>query len=525
MKIPIIDLFAGPGGLGEGFSSLINGTRHFRIGLSVEMDSYAHRTLSLRAFYRHYINEEKQVPAEYYRYITGDISLDDMTACHKGEWAAAENEALCAELGNPGEKHQPEIDKRIAAVLKGAKEWVLIGGPPCQAYSLVGRSRMQNANDYKKKHGHAFDKDHRHKLYRQYLRIIAMQSPAVFVMENVKGILSAKLDGERIFPQILKDLRDPAAAAQEYAWKGVKKGNYHIVSFVTGDEPVSGQEYEYLIKAEQYGVPQARHRVILLGVRDDIYRKIGGEIKKMEKNEGPSVENIIGNMPRLRSGLSKGQDSVGRWKKYFKGLSSAPWIADLDSDIQAEIKKSIRVLARDDLDRQYDGEEQYSEDKMGDWYADGKLKGLPNHSTRAHMDSDLARYLFVSTYGAVEGRSPHLKDFPDELLPDHENTKNVNPEELKFSDRFKVQLWDEPASTITSHISKDGHYFIHPDPTQCRSLTVREAARLQTFPDNYFFEGGRTQQYHQVGNAVPPYLAKQLAEVVWDIMKRARAKA
>jgi DNA (cytosine-5)-methyltransferase 1 len=344
-------------------------------------------------------------------------------------------------------------------------------------------------------------------------------------MENVKGILSATLDKKRIFPRILEDLRDPACAAKQYGWENARQNKYRIVSFVTGQEPEAGRENDYLIKAEKYGVPQARHRVILLGVREDIYKKIGGEISPLESTGGASMDSIIGNLPRLRSGFSKGKDSVSRWKEYFKGLLSAPWMTDLDSEIQDEIKKAIRVLARDDLGRKYDGGGHYSADKLGAWYADGQLKGLPNHSTRSHMDSDLARYLFVAAYGAVEGRSPHLKDFPEELLPDHENAKGVKPEDQKFSDRFKVQLWDEPASTITSHISKDGHYFIHPDPTQCRSLTVREAARLQTFPDNYFFEGGRTQQYHQVGNAVPPYLAKQLAEVVWDILKRAGVKA
>jgi DNA (cytosine-5)-methyltransferase 1 len=129
------------------------------------------------------------------------------------------------------------------------------------------------------------------------------------------------------------------------------------------------------------------------------------------------------------------------------------------------------------------------------------------------MPADLGRYFYAALYGKIVGISPKARSFPSELAPDHRSWKTG-----KFADRFRVQVWNMPATTITSHIAKDGHYFIHPDPAQCRSLTVREAARLQTFPDNYFFKGNRTQQFIQVGNAVPPFLARKVAAALRNLL-------
>jgi DNA (cytosine-5)-methyltransferase 1 len=143
------------------------------------------------------------------------------------------------------------------------------------------------------------------------------------------------------------------------------------------------------------------------------------------------------------------------------------------------------------------------------WLEDRELHAVAQHETRGHMRSDLGRYLFASVFAEIVGESPKADQFPADLIPRHRNWHSGH-----FADRFRVQLADRPATTITSHISKDGHYFIHFDPAQCRSLTVREAARLQTFPDDYLFLGNRTEQYVQVGNAVPPYLARQIAELL-----------
>lgn len=519
---PVIDLFAGPGGLGEGFSTYTTAGKHpFRIKLSIEKDAFAHMTLKLRAFYRYFIHENLPAPVEYYKYLAGEIERDALFRKFPEAAKCADEEALCAELGSD-DFSDSYFDKIIEKVLHDEKEWLLIGGPPCQAYSLVGRSRrlgaLKDENGNLIDNGRAFFDDHKHKLYQQYLRIIAKYSPSVFVMENVKGILSSKLNGENIFPVILKDLQAPSIAAKAHNWGKVANYSYRTISFVTGTE--TNNNSKYLIKTEKYGIPQARHRVIILGIREDIWTQINGCVSSLIEKEVVTVSEVLTGLPKIRSGFSKRKTANSEdWKNYLSNAKKTMWFNEIDSDVKKIIQKADDEREKQNFEIKSNERKACQTKTYAEWYDDQSLTCLCNHEARTHMDSDLYRYLFVSAYGKAKDVSPCLKDFPEELLPDHKNVRK-NGENQKFADRFKVQLWNKPSSTITSHISKDGHYFIHPDPVQCRSLTVREAARLQTFPDNYFFEGNRTQQYHQVGNAVPPLLAKQMAEIVYDIFQR-----
>lgn len=527
MFIPVIDLFAGPGGLNEGFSHKLKGEYRFKSVLSVEKEYPEHQTLSLRAFYRYFLYNKIDVPQEYYDYIQHrtPITREELWAMYPEAAKTADDEALQFTLGDD---EDPEnfrfLSNKIKNALQGHKDWLLIGGPPCQAYSLVGRSRQigglrrteQSTYDAEQK----FYQDHRHKLYRQYLRILALFTPAVFVMENVKGILSAKLNGAPIFPQILQDLRDPSISAKEYGWEAKTNHKYHIFSFVTGTEPTNLSDY--LIRSEEYGIPQARHRVILLGIRDDVLDAIGKNVGKLKPSARTTVAEVIGKLPALRSGFSRKQDTLEEWKAYLANIINEEFFSELSGPVKTAMKdytkKRDAFVAGRTTTSNYVAEPEL----LNEWYSDPQLSYYLNHETRAHMASDLYRYLYVSIVGELQKHSPQLGDFPEGLLPNHKNVikQSDKKAEQKFADRFKVQVWDSPSSTVTSHISKDGHYFIHPDPLQCRSLTVREAARLQTFPDNYFFEGNRTQQYHQVGNAVPPYLAHRLSQIVYEIFEK-----
>jgi DNA (cytosine-5)-methyltransferase 1 len=229
-------------------------------------------------------------------------------------------------------------------------------------------------------------------------------------------------------------------------------------------------------------------------------------------------------MPPLRSGLSRGEDSPGEWAQAIREAAHLVLRAKvtLPRGQEAEFRERVRHCAAN-ADRvaktwpraasRPNGLGANCSRALRSWLIDPCLRTLPNNETRAHMPSDLARYLFASVYAEVTGISPKSDAFPKVLAPEHRNWASG-----KFTDRFRVQLRSNPSTTVTSHIAKDGHYFIHPDPEQCRSLTVREAARLQTFPDNYLFKGNRTEQFTQVGNAVPPYLAMQIGTALFSLL-------
>jgi len=511
--IPVIDLFAGPGGLGEGFSSIMgdDNCSRFDVRLSIEKETVAHRTLSLRALYRALRN--KHVPDCYYDYVSGKISRAQLFD-HPDVPEEARNaslEAHCAELGGTPDE---EIDELIKHALGHSSEWVLIGGPPCQAYSMAGRSRMRLGNIKK------FERDKRHLLYEQYLRILRDFGPSIFVMENVKGILTSRLGGSLIFDRILSDLSDPGNGH-----------HYQIRSFVTNGPDLA--PLDYLIESETYGLPQARHRVILFGIRSDLIGAAsnlldGGERFLLKaSNSKVTVDQALMGMPPLRSRLSREDDDHESWLSALKGAKQGlkTWRHPDRQDIE---EMMTRAYGEAWNHQSYGGlfvagQPDFSEmpGPLRSWLEDPRLTGVLQHESRKHMRSDLERYLFASCYAQVTGRSPKLDDFPPRLLPMH---GNVFDENIPFKDRFRVQRGDDPSTTIVSHIAKDGHYYIHPEPSQCRSLTVREAARLQTFPDNYYFEGNRTEQYWQVGNAVPPFLAQQIAEIVLDLLDSVRCQ-
>lgn len=505
-RIPVIDLFAGPGGLAEGFSPLGSDEQHklFQVLLSFEVDPVACLTLRLRAFLRKFRND---LPSEYYDFLNGQaLSEPDWHALYPSQWRLACNETKCMKLGSNDTTNY--LNQQIRQIRKeyGGRT-LLLGGPPCQSYSVIGRARNANSHSYNA------DTDERQSFYIQFVNALQLLRPAVAVMENVRGMLSAKHHGEPVFSKIMEALRH-AGGKDEYTL-------YALTGEDVGRSWSDGvTSSEYLVRCETHGVPQSRHRIFVVCIRRDVAEILPTKlIPRLEPfMQKVTVADVLGKMPTLRSRLSR-SDNGKEWQRAIREAIILLQRAQQDLSHQNELK------FRDALNKALNSTNgtippfesecggtmlgNSCPDDLGNWLFDVRLTRLPNNQTRGHNPEDLARYLYAVAFAQTFNKSPKDIDFPSVLAPNHASWKTGN-----FSDRFRVQLFDRPSSTITSHIAKDGHYFIHPDPAQCRSLTVREAARLQTFPDNYFFQGTRSQQYVQVGNAVPPFLAQQIAASV-----------
>lgn len=391
-KYTFIDLFAGCGGLSEGFYR-----QGFKALAHVEIDHWACETLRTRMKFYGYKDYDKEV-------IEHDITSDD-------------------------------ILERIDNAVNGRTVDIIIGGPPCQAYSTAGRVRD----------GKKMASDPRNYLFESYVKILEYYSPKFFVFENVTGLLSAQVKNAPIFPKVLKALGNK--------YKVI--GNPEVLVHNTAD----------------YGVPQLRKRVIIIGVRKDI-----------DKSAEELYESIIKTHwnPETLSNEKKG-------KKRFVDVRQA--IGDLPS-VEPGQDASIEAF-----DYPCNNEFLKRIGKPG-------IHPLMDHIARKHNDLDRERFQVMIhnhwSFGQLRREMPQYE---------HEHAR-------VFDNSYVVQWWDLPSKTILAHIHKDGFQFIHPDEEQRRTFTVREAARIQSFPDDFEFKGSRGEKYKQIGNAVPPLFAEALAKSI-----------
>lgn len=408
-KYNFVDVFSGAGGLSEGFFDCgFNPVAH------IEMNKYASDTLKTRSCY-YYFKKTNNL-TYYYEYLRGNVSKEEL-------YAAVPEEVLAAVINEEiSDKTYKDIFEKIDRIMHydGISEIdVLIGGPPCQAYSLVGRSSAPSG----------MENDPRNDLYIQYARFLNKYKPKMFVFENVPGMFTAK--GGLIWKRIKQRLR------------------------------TVGYNIEYnLVNAHDFGVLQNRRRIIIIGWRKDLELSYP-DFQRVEVNA--IVQDLLNDLPHLAPG-EVNNEYLGDPSEYL-------------------IRTGIRNMQ--DV--------------------------LTDHQTRNIREVDRDIYRIAIEMWNDNHRRLRYTDLP-ENLQFHNNSTS-------FLDRFKVVEGDmESAHTMLAHISKDGHYYIHPDIEQVRSLSVREAARIQSFPDDYYFEGPRTAKFVQIGNAVPPLMAKGIAQEICKLL-------
>ncbi len=453
----IVDLFAGCGGLSEGFRQ-----EEFEVIADVEMDRWACETLRTRHLF-YDLQRVKSGVGHYTRYVQGKTTKERIWEKHPEIREHIDHRVINTEMSDE------TVEDVIQDILKSQIHFsvrrinVLIGGPPCQPYSLIGRAR-----DPKRMKG-----DNRHFLYRHYLRVLESIEPDFFIYENVPGLFSATTTGERVFEKLVADFRDLKTP--------------YVVTPPLG--AVATNPGEYMLLSSHFGVPQSRKRLILIGFRQDLLEQTSQVEEVFRRIQGVALRNVLAFKDRKKK-QPVVLDAIGDLPLISPGEGDDGWLCNYpatDGNTLAPYQKLMRRNSH----------------------------GVTHHRARTHMVSDLERYKFFIRHWEKHNKKADLRTLMEErpdLRPDHESLD-------KFVDRFKVQWWDKPSSTITAHIAKDGHYYIHPDVNQCRSFTAREAARCQSFPDDFFFEGPRTEQFRQIGNAVPPLMAKAIAKEIRKVLE------
>jgi DNA (cytosine-5)-methyltransferase 1 len=320
------------------------------------------------------------------------------------------------------ENSLPEIFKTIDKELNGKKVDLIIGGPPCQAYSVVGRARKD------------MESDPRNHLYKHYVKFLEKYKPKMFVFENVPGILSAK-NGEYL----------------SKIFKAVRNAGYEVA--------IPPKNH---LNAKDFGVLQDRKRVIIIGWKKEL---------NLQYPEFETKEHNFQILKDLFSDLKPLKNGHGTLNAVEYAKPATEYLK------QTNIRNGLEFVTQ--------------------------------HISRPNNDNDLEIYQ-IAIEQWNNGKRLNYAELPKRLIK-HSNTDS-------FVNRFQVVNGKGVSHTVVAHIAMDGHYYIHPDKKQNRSISVREAARIQSFPDDYFFEGSRTAAFKQIGNAVPPLMAQKIAEKIREMI-------